>query len=69
MKPVPAMPLCQQVPLLHQATFALESRKTSPRMRRLHMQQDTQIRITVYMCDLPPTLQVFIPADCGSVEA
>ena len=51
-KPAFAMTLRQQVLLLHQAPFALERRIASPRMRPWHMQQLTQIRITVYICDL-----------------
>ena len=69
MNPIRAMPLSQQVLLLHQATLALDRRKTSPPMPRLHTQQHTHMLITVYICDLPPTLQVCIPAKGGSEGA
>ena len=65
-KPVFAMTLRQQVLLLHQATFALEKRNISPRMPRLDIQQHTQMLITAYICDLPATHQVCIPANRGS---
>ena len=63
-KPVFAMTLRQQVLLLHQATFALERRNTSPRVPRLHTQQLTQMLIPLYICDLhfyPPGMH------CGKI--
>ena len=69
MKPIPAMTLCYEAVRLHQATLALDRRNTSPPMPRLHTQQHTHMLITVYICDLPPTLQVCIPAKGGSEGA